>query len=213
MRTHAWIVLAAAGLVAGGCATKKYVGQEVGALGQRVDDVQGQVEEAQTEIRRHGDTLGQHGSTLQRQGQEIQQTSKTAQEALERATAAGKLAEGKFLYEVALTDDKVRFAFDKADLGEEGRAALTEFADGLKGQNKGVYVEIQGHTDSVGSDDYNYDLGLERAEAVRRFLSINAGLPLHRMEVISYGESAPIADNNTREGRAQNRRVVLVVLQ
>jgi outer membrane protein OmpA-like peptidoglycan-associated protein len=212
MRTQTLIVLAAAGLVATGCATKKYVGEEVSTVNRRVDDVQGQVEDAQTKIRRHDQTLGEHGSTLQRQGQEIQTASKTAQDALERALAAGKLAEGKLLYEVALTDDKVRFAFDKADLGEEGTAALTEFANRLKTENRGVYVEIQGHTDSVGSEDYNYDLGLERAEAVRRFLSIEGGLPLHRMEVISYGESAPVADNGTREGRAQNRRVVLVVL-
>jgi outer membrane protein OmpA-like peptidoglycan-associated protein len=215
MRTKVIIGLAAAGLLATGCATKKYVGQEVSSVNKRVDDVQGQVEDAQTNIRRHDDTLQQHGSTLQRQGQEIQQTSKTAQDALDRALAAGKLAQGKFLYEVALTDDKVKFAFDKADLGEEGKAALSEFANQLKAENRGVYVEIQGHTDSVGSEEYNYKLGLERAEAVRRFLSIEGGIPLHRMEVISYGESAPAVESNgsSREARAQNRRVVLVVLQ
>jgi outer membrane protein OmpA-like peptidoglycan-associated protein len=139
--------------------------------------------------------------------------SKTAQEALERAVAAGKLAEGRLLYELTLTDDRVRFAFDKADLGEESKAALTEFAEHLTTENSNVYVEIQGHTDSVGSEGYNYELGLERAEAVRRFLSVNTGLPLDRMEVISYGDSSPIADNETREGRSQNRRVVLVVLR
>jgi len=182
------------------------VGEEVGATNRRIDDVEGQVEANQSGIRSNRESID-------RQGRDIQATSRTAQEALERATAAGKLAQGKFLYEVALTDDKIRFGFNNAEISEEGRAALTEFSEGLKTQNKNVYIEIQGHTDSVGSEDYNYKLGLERAETVRRFLNLDGGIPLHRISVISYGESAPIADNGTREGRAQNRRVVLVVLE
>lgn len=205
MRISSIIALAIAALLATGCATKKYVGQEVGAINTRVDEVETQVEEAQQGIRGNK-------QELERQGAEIQQTSKTAQEALDRAMAAGKLAEGKFLYEVALTDDKVRFAFDKADLGDEAKSLLTTFADQLKADNRNVYVEIQGHTDSIGSDDYNDQLGLERAEAVRRFLN-QQGIPLHRMSVISYGESSPVTDNGNREGRAQNRRVMLVVLE
>jgi len=193
-------------LLTTGCATKEYVGEEVGATNRRIDDVEGQVEANQSGIRSNRESID-------RQGRDIQATSRTAQEALERATAAGKLAQGKFLYEVALTDDKIRFGFNNAEISEEGRAALTEFSEGLKTQNKNVYIEIQGHTDSVGSEDYNYKLGLERAEAVRRFLNLDGGIPLHRISVISYGESAPIADNGTREGRAQNRRVVLVVLE
>lgn len=199
------LVLAAA-LLATGCATKKYVGEEVATVNQRVDDVQGQVEENQTGIRGNRDAI-------RRQGQDIQSASKTAQEALERAVAAGKLAEGKFLYEVALTDDKVRFAFDKAELSDEAVGALDEFADQLKQDNRDVYIEIQGHTDAIGGEEYNYSLGLERAEAVRRYLNLHGGVPLHRMSVISYGETAPVADNANREGRAQNRRVVLVVLE
>ena len=207
------LVLAGAALLASGCATKKYVGKEVATVNSRVDEVQGQVEEAQQGIRRHDEALSRHDQSIQQQGQQIQQTSKTAQEALDRATAAGKLAQGKLLYEVTLTDDKIRFAFNKADLSPEGKEALTSFANSLKADNKSVYVEIQGHTDGVGSTDYNYELGLERAEAVRRFLNMEGGLPLHRMSVISYGKSEPIASNDTREGRAQNRRVVLVVLE
>lgn len=205
MRRASIITLAILAVLATGCATKKYVGQEVGAVNTRVDEVETQVEEAQQGIRGNR-------QELERQGGEIQQTSKTAREALDRALAAGKLAEGKLLYEVALTDDKVRFAFDEAELGDEAKAILGEFAAQLKADNRNVYVEIQGHTDSIGSDDYNHRLGLERAEAVRRQLNED-GIPLHRMSVISYGESAPVADNGNREGRAQNRRVVLVVLE
>lgn len=193
-------------LLSAGCATKKYVQGEVGAVHTRVDSVEGQVEETQERLKDHDKRINTAQETAAG-------ASKTAQEALQRAIEAGKLAEGKLVFESVLTDDKVRFSFDKAELSDAGRTALDEFAAKLKGENKNVYVEIQGHTDGVGSEEYNYDLGEERAEAVRRYLNQQHGLPLHKMSVISYGETAPIADNNNREGRAQNRRVVLVVLQ
>ena len=130
---------------------------------------------------------------------------------LERAQAAGKLAEGKLLYETVLSDDKVKFGFDSVNLTDEAKAALDAFAAQLKTENKNVYVEIQGHTDNVGGEAYNLKLGEQRASAVKDYLA-KAGIPLFRMETISYGETAPVADNGTREGRNQNRRVVLIVL-
>lgn len=197
------VVVLAASVAATGCATKKYVreevGRETGAVHTRVDTLSGQVEEAQTKIRAHDE--------------QIAQVSRTAQEALQRAQEAGKLAEGKLLYETVLSDDKVRFGFDKSSLSDEARAALDTFAQPLVGDNGGVYIEIQGHTDSVGSEQYNEELGLERAEAVRRYLNMQHKIPLHRMSVISYGEAAPVTTNDSRDGRAQNRRVVLVVLR
>lgn len=201
MRNKLWMVALAliVALSATGCATKKYVKQETQAVGTRVDQVQGQVEEAQTRLNTHERQIGE--------------TSRTAQEALQRAMDAGKLAEGKLLYETVLTDEKVKFALDAAELSNEARAALDEFASQLKSQNTGVFIEIQGHTDSTGSETYNEELGQLRAEAVRRYLSQQHQFPLHRMNVISYGETASIADNSSREGRSQNRRVALVVLK
>ena len=201
MRNKLWFISLALilALSATGCATKKYVRQETGAVGTRVDEVQGQVEQAQTRLDTHEKQIGE--------------TSKTAQEALQRAMEAGKLAEGKLLYETVLTDEKVKFGFDTSDLSPEAKAAIDEFAAQLKAQNQGVYIEIQGHTDSVGSEKYNEELGLLRAEAVRRYLSQQHQFPLHRINVISYGETAAVADNSTREGRSQNRRVALVVLK
>jgi peptidoglycan-associated lipoprotein len=201
MKMKPWIVaLSLATLLVGttGCATKKYVKKETGAVNTRVDEVQGQVEQAQTRLNQHDQQIGE--------------ASRTAQDALRRAQEAGKLAEGKFLYETVLSDDKVKFGFDTADLSPEGQAALDEFAAKIKQDNKNVYVEIQGHTDNVGSDKYNEELGMLRAESVRRYLNQKQNFPLHRINVISYGETAPVADNKTREGRSQNRRVVLVVL-
>ncbi len=202
MRMKPWIValsLVVALLGMTGCATKKYVKQETGAVSTRVDDVQGQVEQTQTRLNTHERQIGD--------------VSKTAQEALQRAQDAGKLAEGKFLYETVFTDEKVKFGFDTSDLSPEGQAALDEFATTLKNENKNVYIEIQGHTDNVGSEKYNEELGLLRAEAVRRYLNQKHGFPLHRINVISYGETAAVADNTNRDGRSQNRRVAVVVLQ
>jgi peptidoglycan-associated lipoprotein len=201
MRSKLWIVALALAALIGttGCATKKYVKQETGAVSTRVDDVQGQVEQAQTRLNTHEQQIGD--------------ISKTAQEALTRAQEAGKLAEGKFLYETVLTDEKVKFGFDTSDLSPEAQAAIDQFAEQLKSENKNVYIEIQGHTDNVGSENYNEELGLLRAEAVRRYLNQKHGFPLHRINVISYGETAAVADNGNRDGRSQNRRVALVVLQ
>jgi peptidoglycan-associated lipoprotein len=201
MNRKPWIIalsLTAALVGTTGCATKKYVKQETGAVNTRVDEVQGQVEQTQTRLNTHDKQIGE--------------ISQTAQDALRRAQEAGKLAEGKFLYETVLTDDKVKFGFDTSDLSPEGMAAIDEFAAKIKQDNKNVYVEIQGHTDNVGSEKYNEELGLLRAESVRRYLNQKQNFPLHRINVISYGESSPIADNKTREGRSQNRRVALVVL-
>ena len=135
----------------------------------------------------------------------------TAGEALARANAAHVLAEGKFLYEVVLSDDSVKFPVDENALSPEAEARLSELVQRLRAENRNVYLEIQGHTDSTGSAEYNQRLGEARAEAVRRFLS-DGGVALNRMATISYGEDAPVAPNDTEEGRAQNRRVAIIVL-
>jgi len=181
-------ILVIAGL--GGCATKDYVNQQVA----KVD----------TRVATQDTHLADHDAQLSK-------LDRTTREALERAEAAGKLAEGKFLYSMVLQDDSVKFKTAKFDLSPEDLSRLQVFADKLKSDNHNVYVEIQGHTDSTGPKDYNYQLGQERAEAVRLFLN-RQGIALNRINTISYGPDAPVQPNNTREGRAANRRVVLVVL-
>ena len=133
------------------------------------------------------------------------------QDAMDRATAAGKLAEGKFLYSMVLSDDSVKFPVDGSQLSPEARTRLSDFVQKLKGDNKNVYLEIQGHTDSTGPEPLNMRLGEERAEAVRLFMN-RQGVALNRMATISYGAESPVAPNSTRAGRAQNRRVVVIVL-
>ncbi|HEX2254008.1 MAG TPA: OmpA family protein [Thermoanaerobaculia bacterium] len=210
MKVRFLIALVVVALAAGGCATKKYtreyVAGETQVINERVDDVEEQVEQAQGR-------LSEHDRRITQTAQEAQQASATARQALERAQEAGQLAQGKLLYEVVLTDQDVRFGVESSNLSPEARAALDRFAEQLKQENRGVFVEIQGHTDATGSEAYNERLGLERAEAVRNYLSRQHQFPLHRMNVISYGESSPTADNSSRQGRSQNRRVALVVLE
>ena len=204
------IALLAGALAASGCATKKYtrdyVAGEAQVINTRVDGVEEQVEQTQTR-------LTEHDRRIQEASGEAQEASQTAREALERAQAAGQLAQGKLLYETVLTDQDVRFGFDRSSLSPDARTALDEFANELKAEYNGVFIEIQGHTDGVGPEPYNDQLGESRAEAVRRYLNREHGFALHRMNVISYGEASPIAENTNRDGRAQNRRVALVVLQ
>jgi outer membrane protein OmpA-like peptidoglycan-associated protein len=140
-----------------------------------------------------------------------QKVEGTAGEALERANAAHKLAQGKFLYEMVLSDDSVKFPVDQHALSPEAQQRLGELVQRLKTENRNVYLEIQGYTDSTGSPEHNEKLGQARADAVRRYLN-EQGVALNRMATISYGPDKPVASNDTREGRAQNRRVAIVVL-
>ena len=208
--TVSLVVLAAAGFGLSGCATKEYVQEQVQASQQvteaKIAEVNTSVEANQAEISKL------HKTDAELSGK-IAKLSETARDALSRAEEAGKLAKGKFLYEVTLTDDQVHFGFNKYDLSDEAKAALDEFGSKIKAANKNVYIEIQGHTDNIGSEKYNLKLGYKRAEQVMRYLNMQHGFALHRMNVISYGEYKPIDDNSTKEGRSKNRRVTMVVLE
>ena len=182
------MVLAATSL--GGCATKKFVREQAAIVGQRVDTVSTRVDATDTHVAA---------------------VEGTARDALDRAVAAGKLAEGKFLYSEVLSDDSMKFQTGKATLSPEATARLDAFIEKLKTDNRNVYVEVQGHTDSTGAKDFNYKLGEERAEAVRRYLNQH-GVALNRLSTISYGPDAPVAPNTDKAGRQANRRVVLIVL-
>ncbi len=203
MKTTIAVLIGGTAMLVAGCASKGYVREEVEASESRsaeqIEAVEDQVEANQTQ--------------LAEQQAQLDSLSQTSREALERAMAAGKLAEGKFLFETVLSDDRVRFGFDSSELSDEARVMLDDLAIDLRQRNKDVYIEIQGHTDATGGDDYNLDLGRERAEAVQRYLNLRHAVALHRTSVVSYGESAPVTDNDSRDGRSANRRVVLVVLQ
>lgn len=198
-------LLALAGTVLlAGCASKDYVNEQITGLNKRMDGQQTAITQTAT--------LNQSlEARVNSQQTAIDSLSRTAQEALDRANAAGKLAEGKFLHETSLSAT-VAFGPDKSVLTADAEKMLDEFAARLNTNNKNIYIEIQGHTDSIGTPDANQALGQARAEAVRRHLAMSGRIALHRMNVISYGESAPVVSNMYRPGRAANRRVSLVVL-
>ena len=112
----------------------------------------------------------------------------------------------KLVYEVVLSEDKGNFKFGKATMPDEAKAEIDSLLEHLKSAQGSTYIEIEGHTDSAGSAELNYRLGLERAENVKRYLYEQHQIPLYRINVISYGEEKPVAPNQTRDGRAQNRR-------
>jgi peptidoglycan-associated lipoprotein len=184
-----------------GCASKQYVSDEVSKSNatteKRINEVESQVEATQSKVKQHDTKLAE--------------LDNATRQALERAQAAGKLAEGKFIFSLVLSDDAAKFPVNRHELSPDAMKALDTFAGRLKAENKNVYLEIQGHTDSTGPDSYNYKLGEARAEAVRRYLN-KQGIALNRMSTISYGKDEPVDSNKTREGRAKNRRVVVIVL-
>jgi outer membrane protein OmpA-like peptidoglycan-associated protein len=121
-------------------------------------------------------------------------------------------ASRRLVYEVTFSEDQGNFKFNQAELPDEAKARLDAIVNQLKTDPKGIFIEIEGHTDSSGSAEYNERLGMERAEVVKRYLYEQHQVPLHKINVISYGEAKPVAPNNNREGRAQNRRVVVRIL-
>jgi outer membrane protein OmpA-like peptidoglycan-associated protein len=90
---------------------------------------------------------------------------------------------------------------------------IDEAVGPLVKENRGVWFEIEGHTDNTGDAAYNFKLGEERAMAVRDYIAKTHGIALNRLNVISYGEEKPVAENKTRDERAQNRRVVIRILE
>ena len=212
------VVACAIALAGTACATKKFVRESVGdvnakveSLGQSIEATQEQTKQNAARIEQVDQKAGQAGTAAQ-----AAQTSATAaRAAADTATAKATAVEAsvkRLIFQVVISDDQGNFELGKADLPAEVRAKLDELATKLKANPTGNYIEIEGHTDAIGSPAANDKLGLARAENVKRYLYETYQIPLHKMNVISFGESKPVAPNDTRDGRAQNRRVVIKVL-
>ena len=214
MKRNSLYLLAAAvavtSLSLAGCATTtdvdKKIAEAQAKTDKKIESVETQFEDMQEKQKATEGKVGE-------QGKQIEQISQSAKEALQRAQEAGVLAKGKILFQQSFAEDRVRFKVNSFELTKDAKSALDEFAAKIKGLDKGVYLEIQGHTDDTGGADYNDQLGQQRAEAVRRYLAREHKLPLGRISTISYGDTQPVQTNKTAKGRAQNRRVVIVVLE
>ena len=196
-----------AGMIAStGCATKKFVAGEMNAIDQKVEGIETEVEANQKRLREHDEQLASIGSLITQQGQQLSAVDGKIDE-------VKKFARGTLIFQETLRNNDAKFKFDVSEVSDEAKVALDKFVEMLITQDKGRYLEIQGHTDNVGGDDYNLLLGKKRADAVMDYLYRKHHVPLHRMEAISFGSSMPVADNGTREGRAQNRRVEILVYE
>jgi len=211
--------------VAPACASKGFVRTEVGNVNTKVDTLSGTVEETQERTRTNETRIGAVDAKAEAAGKSATEARAAATEARTAADAAASRANAvgtrvdavetasrRLIYEVTLSEDQGNFSFGKTELPDEAKGRLDQMVAQLKADPKGAFIEIEGHTDNVGSEELNERLGMERAEAVKRYLYEQHQIPLHKMNVISYGESKPAAENNNREGRAQNRRVVIKVL-
>ena len=208
--------------VAPACATKKFVRTEVGNVNSKVDTLSGSLEETQERTRQNEERIGAVDTKAEAAGR----SATEARAAADAAAAAAKdvdtrlgtrineveAASRRLVYEVTLSEDQGNFRFGATALPDEAKAALDGMITKLKADPRNVFIEIEGHTDNVGSRELNERLGMERAEAVKRYLYEQHQVPLHKINVISYGEEKPVAPNNNRTGRAQNRRVVVKVL-
>jgi outer membrane protein OmpA-like peptidoglycan-associated protein len=197
-------------LLSTGCATKKHVAREVGEVNEKVDAVTLSMEKTQEASQRNETRIAEVDRSAQTG---ITEAKDSASKALSRADEAARAARGKLLYSLTLSNDKVTFPRNRAQLSDEAKKMVDETVAPIVAENRGVYLEIEGHTDSSGPGAHNLQLGEQRAMAVRNYLHEQHQIALNRMEVISYGEAKPVTDNKTRTNRAMNRRVVITVLE
>ena len=113
-------------------------------------------------------------------------------------------------YSVASTKT-VLFKFDSASLNKDNMTPLDEIAAEVM-KNPDAILVLEGHTDSTGDKDYNIRLGERRVEAVKRYLAVDKGVPVYKIEQISFGADKPITENNSKQNREQNRAVTLSIL-
>ena len=208
-------ILAIALAGSGACATKKMVRQGIGEVNDKVETLSKSVEENQERTRANEAKITDVDQRAQAASSKAQSRADEAYANADKVNAradALEAASKRLVYEVVLSEDQGGFKFNQAKLPEDTQAKLDELVNQLKANPNGAYIEIEGHTDNVGPKDVNYRVGLERAEAVKRYLYEQHQIPLHKMNVISYGSEKPVAPNKTKDGRAQNRRVVIKVL-
>ena len=216
------VVMLAVGSTA--CATKKFVRTEVGAVNDKVTTLTTRMEENEQRIKANEEKIGvvdgKVGQVDQRVGQ-VDQKAQAAGQSADAAKTAAAAADAKaqkivdtnhkLVYGVVLSEASGGFKFSKALLPDEAKAQLDKMVTDLSTDPKTVFFTIEGHTDSTGPASINEAIGLEHAEAVKRYLYEQHNVPLHKISVISYGETKPVDSNRTRDGRAKNRRVEVKV--
>jgi len=200
------------------CATKKFVRTEVGAVNDKVGTLSQQLEQNEQRTKENETKIAAVDDRVTQTDQKAVAAGSAAQEAKNAAAAVDAKADAmdkatrKLVYEVVLSEADGGFKFGKTSLPDEARAQLDKMIADLQANPKAVWFEVEGHTDSIGDARANEKLGLARAEEVKRYLYETHKVPLHKINVISYGETKPASTNKTKAGRAENRRIVVRVL-
>ena len=222
-----FVVVPVAVLAIGGssaCATKKFVRTQVGEVNEKVDSQGRSIEETQERVRRNEGRISevdQRAGAAAQSAQQANDAASAANTAAASAATAAREVDGKvdtmdkanrrLVYEVVLSEDQGNFKFGKTALPDEAKQRIDQMVAQLKQDPKNIFLEIEGHTDSIGDKVTNERIGLARAEAVKRYLYEQYDSAAQD-ERDQHGKDKPVAPNKTRAGRAQNRRVVLKVL-
>jgi outer membrane protein OmpA-like peptidoglycan-associated protein len=204
-----------------GCSTKNYVRSQTGPLIQQTNDLDAKTaqdhrsitdtdQRAQAGIataQSAASTADQHAMAA---GQSADAAGQSAQDAVNRVdTLSGVVANLDNYKE--LSNASVTFGFDKSVLTADDKAQLDQIATSLA-TTRGYILALTGGTDSVGDAQYNYQLSQKRADAVVTYLATKYNIPPHKFYLIGIGKENPVADNSSRSGRAQNRRVEIKLM-
>jgi OmpA-OmpF porin, OOP family len=199
-----------------GCATKKYVRNEVTPTINNVNelddqtaknthdirDVDGRAQQGIAQVNTKADAADQKAMAA---GQAANQANSNANQASNRVTSLAGTVENLDNYK-QVSDTTVQFGFDKSQLTKKDKQTLDEFGQQVQGQ-KHFIIQVEGYTDSTGPADYNYQLSQKRADAVIQYLAQKYNVPTHKIFLIGLGKDNPVAQNTSASGRAQNRRV------
>jgi OOP family OmpA-OmpF porin len=208
-------------LLATGCATKKYVRNSIDPLearlgkveensdqnSHRITDVDQRAQTGITEAKTQADSADKNATAA---GERAQSAQTLAQSSMTEAERVREELRNSDNFQTLKTETLL-FGFNHSNLDEDAQKKLDEIASLVAGKKRFI-IQVQGYTDRTGPTDYNLELSRRRADAVVRYLTLEQKVPLARVFRIGYGEDAPAASNDTREGREQNRRVEVRVL-
>jgi OmpA-OmpF porin, OOP family len=215
-RTSLVVLLAASMAASVGCASKNYVRQETTPLINKTNELDDMTAKNTREIK-DVDSRAQAGiqqvqakaaevdQKAQTAGQQASQAQSLADNAVRRVDSLQNAVANLDNYRV-VNETAVHFGFNKDNLNKDAKDALDQLATAVP-NTKGYIITVEGGTDSVGPADYNYDLSQRRADAVIQYLASAHNIPAHKIYLIGLGKDKPVESNNTREGRAKNRRV------
>jgi outer membrane protein OmpA-like peptidoglycan-associated protein len=197
-------------LILPGClATRDWVSEQLSPRDKRAAEAEGRIDQAGNRLSGAENRISGAESRLSNAEGKIGQVDAKAEKAL---TSLGNLRlERKLVLDLK---EGANFAFNSSALPAQAKKEIDGFLSDLKGdlaENENAMFLIAGHTDNAGPDDYNYELGKKRADNVAKYLILQKKVDPMRVVTVSYGKSAPLTENNNREGRGKNRRVEILV--